>query len=278
MKPLSTHLRSVSEEVSMHETSAAWEKQVVLFISPIQQLLQILKKNKHSLKGKFSILADPLDHVVTVAEHRICFFMALVSCFHVLRHSQSWSRPAVLRFTLCKTSFPEVHVTALTQCKEGPKSWGWGSSGRRGLVLLLLRDPVTTSCFQGTISEGLWLGMVTPGSICSWMKRNKMEIWLSSLTSVSLAEDNVCEKTTIYICSVKCPCAGQTGEEKKLKPLQGFTLLPWSVRALCVFNWTKGFRESFRILKNQKKKNYFIWIVFYPNLWNLSSDSHPQLV
>lgn len=39
----------------------------------------------HSLKGRFSVLAGPLDHVITIAEHRICFFMALVSCFHVLR-------------------------------------------------------------------------------------------------------------------------------------------------------------------------------------------------
>lgn len=126
-----------------------------------------------------------------------------------------------------------------------------GSSGRRGLVLFLLNDTVITSYFQGSISECLWLAVVTLGNICSWKKRNNMEIWLSSLPSVRLVEEMcVSRKTTIYICSVKSPCAGKTREEKKLKPLQGsshlyflgFALLPWSIRALCVFNWTRGFK------------------------------------
>lgn len=49
------------------------------------------KKKVYSLNRKLSIPAGPLDRVVAIAEHRICCFMALVSCFHMLQHSHCCS-------------------------------------------------------------------------------------------------------------------------------------------------------------------------------------------
>lgn len=58
----------------------------------------------------------------------------------------------------------------------------------------------------------LFRGAYTKGNMHSWMKRNNREIWLSSLPSAMLLEEeNMRRQTVICICYVKSHCAGQMG-------------------------------------------------------------------
>lgn len=74
----------------------------------------------------------------------------------------------------------------------------------------------------------LFGGAYTKGNMHSWMKRNNTEIWLSSLPSAMLLEEeNMRRQIDIYICSVKSHCAGQMGikEIKTLAIAEPFPLL-----------------------------------------------------